>query len=331
MSDGGQHVNHSSSPCNSSGSLHEGHQQQGEGPSELEHHSHAAAAAAGAGADAANAVAVALAAAAATGDVSDAADHRRSNDSSDSGGGGSGGGSQTGSSAQLHGILVNGIHSRARSPATGVSPSSSMKSVRFSFEGLDGAQGPGLDADQEQQQDQKGGRRSSSSRRSLSPQSRAHGRSGSEWLRQTLYEQLSSSPGPTPALGSSPHGHEHGSHAHGGVHGSGRHHSSSSSSSNRHPHGWPAASHPPAHTTRGSQYINRFAAGRQGHSSQQDLLRQQQRQARQQAAAKEVAAFAAAVKDRAQGKVAPVHPYFGAPAQGGGGAGSGVAAGTPPV
>jgi hypothetical protein len=39
------------------------------------------------------------------------------------------------------------------------------------------------------------------------------------------------------------------------------------------------------------------------------------------------------VKDRAQGKGAPVHPYFGAAAQGGGGAGSGATAGvgTPPV
>lgn len=49
------------------------------------------------------------------------------------------------SSHQLHGILLNGTHSRPRSPAPGVSPSSSMKSVRFSFENLDQSLEPDKD------------------------------------------------------------------------------------------------------------------------------------------------------------------------------------------
>jgi hypothetical protein len=254
--------------------------------------------------------------------------------------------SNAGSNAHLHGILLNGSHSRAasRSPLHGISPSGSMKSVRFSFEGIDHAAVGASEADQEQLGDQKGGRRSGggSARHSVSPPT-GRGRSGSEWLRHTLYEQLAShSP---PAVGTSP---RHASEAsHGGPYngsssgGAGNNHhqadgsqgprpqhrdvGSSSSGGSRHGHEWAASSHPPAHARHGAHYLGRFAEGRQRNSSVQEFVRQQQRQVRQQQVAKEVAAMAAAVKDRVQPK-APVHPIFGVMRAASGAAGGGPSA-----
>jgi hypothetical protein len=265
--------------------------------------------------------------------------------------------SNAGSNAHIHGILLNRANSRAasRSPLHGVSPSNSMKSVRFSFEGLDHAVAGVPEADQEQLGDQKGGRRSGggSARHSVSPPT-GRGRSGSEWLRHTLYEQLASH-SPT-ALGTSPkdasgsaqggfhHAEPHNSSSSGagGGGGSGYNHhrayesqgprrhyrdgGGSSSGGSRHGHqGLAASSHPPAHARHGAHYLGRFAEGRQRNSSVQEFVRQQQRQVRQQQVAKEVAAMAAAVKDRVQPK-APVHPIFGvmhaAGAAGGGGGSS---------
>lgn len=263
------------------------------------------------------AAAAAVSALAAAAPDGDGEDQRTSHDSHDSSG------SNGGSNAHLHGILLNGPNSRSRSPAHGVSPSGSMKSVRFSFEGLDGSQGAASDADQEHQHDQKGGRRSSSNSRlgSSFPTSRSQGRGGSEWLRHTLYEQLSShSPR---SLGDHHHVQEqpYSRSRNGSRDGSG-------SGSRGHLASWHVSSHPPAFP-RGAGLMGRFAEQRR--TQHADRLREQQRQLRQREAAKEVAALTAAAANRSHAQRGPVHPIFGTmqmPAGGGaaGGAGGKAAA-----
>jgi hypothetical protein len=223
------------------------------------------------------------------------------------------------SSSPLHGILLNGPHSRPRSPAPGVSPSSSMKSVRFSFENLDqdGLQHALLSSSVNGSSSEPGSKlvspRGGKDRQELHDQWRMqHGGSGTHTHTGRDQQQQDAANGVTAGwIGAAGSYDGHGSRSRGSAGQSPRHPLMSGGSSSSRLSAGGIARSPPCGSDDEEYYqiraghVSRSEGGASGRSSRarQMML--------QQAKAAAAARAAAMVVNLPLPKGSPVHPIFG--------------------